>query len=73
MSRFESNATLKELKNSNVKKSARKTKIGATLMFLVLTLLVTLSYMNDNLFMEYIAMSTFIISCIAIIKLMETN
>jgi len=73
MSRLEPNATLKELKNSKVKKSARKTKIGVALTFLVLTGLMTLSYMNGNIFMEYLAVCTFIISCIAIIKSMETN
>ncbi|WP_422104337.1 hypothetical protein [Winogradskyella sp.] len=73
MSRLEPNATLKELRNSEVKKSTRKTKIGVALIFLVLTVLITLSYMNGNIFMEYLAICTFIISCIAIIKLMETN
>ena len=73
MSRLESNATVKELKNSSAKKSAQKTKIGVALTFLVLTGLMTLSYMNGNIFMEHLAMCTFIVSCIAIIKLMETN
>ena len=73
MSRFESNATLKELGNSEVKKSARKTKVRAALIFLVLTGLITLSYINGNIFMEYLAVSAFIISCVAIIKSMETN
>ncbi len=73
MSRFEPNATIKELRNSEVKKSARKSKVRAALIFLVLTGLITLSYMNGNIFMEYIAVSAFIISCIAVIKSMETN
>lgn len=73
MSRFEPNATLKELKNSDVKKSALKTKIGVALIFLVLTGLITLSYVSGNIFMDYLAVSTFIISCIAIIKLTESN
>ena len=73
MSRFESNATLKELGNSEVKKSARKTKVRVALIFLVLTGLITLSYINGNIFMEYLAVSAFIISCVAIIKSMETN
>lgn len=73
MSRLEPNATLKEFKSSDAKKSARKTKIGVALIFLVLTGLITLSYINSNIFMEYLAVCTFIISCMAIIKLTETN
>lgn len=73
MSRIENNATFKELKNSDVRKSALKTKIRAASIFLVLIGLITLSYINGNIFMEYIAVSAFIISCIAIIKSMESN
>ncbi len=73
MSRLEPNAVLKELKNSDVKKSTLKTKIGVALIFLVLSGLITMSYMNGNIFMEYLAICAFIISCIAVIKLMEPN
>jgi hypothetical protein len=71
MSRFESNATVENYKKT--KKSALKTKVSAALTLLGLSGLVTLSYLNDNIFIEHIALSAFIISCIAIIKLMETK
>ncbi|NNC46659.1 MAG: hypothetical protein HKN99_12315 [Winogradskyella sp.] len=71
MSRIESHATVKELKNTDEKRSAVKTKVSAALTILGLTGLLTLSYMNDNIFMEHIAICAFIISCVAIIKLME--
>jgi hypothetical protein len=73
MSRFESNATVENYKNTKTKKSALKTKVSAALTLLGLSGLVTLSYLNDNIFIEHIAVSAFIISCIAIIKLMETK
>lgn len=71
MSRLESNARVENFKNTKSKSSALRTKIWAALTLLGLSGLVTLSYMNDNIFIEHIAVSAFIISCIAIIKLME--
>ena len=71
MSRLESNTTVKQLRNSKAKKATHKTKFGVALIFLVLTGLMTLSYMNGNIFMEYLAISAFIISCIVLIKLIE--
>ncbi|WP_439151153.1 hypothetical protein [Winogradskyella sp.] len=71
MSRLESNARVENLRNTKSKKSALKTKVYAALTLLGLSALVTLSYLNNNIFIEHIAVSAFIISCIAIIKLME--
>jgi hypothetical protein len=73
MSRFESNATVENYKRTTTKKSALKTKVRAALTLLGLSGLVTYSYLNDNVFIEHIAVSAFIISCVAIIKLMETK
>ncbi|WP_369998249.1 hypothetical protein [Winogradskyella sp.] len=72
MSRLETNVTIKRLKRTD-SKNAVKSKVYAALTLLGISGLLTLSYMNDNIFMEHIAMSAFIISCVAIIKLMETN
>lgn len=73
MSRLESNATFEKTTDSEVKRESQKTKISNAITFLVLTALLTYSYMNGHIFMEHLAVCGFIISCIAIIKLMETK
>jgi uncharacterized membrane protein len=73
MSRLESNATFEKTTDSEVKRESQKTKISIAITFLVLTALLTYSYMNGHIFMEHLAVCGFIISCIAIIKLMETK
>ena len=73
MSRLESNATFEKTTNSEVKRESQKTKISIAITFLVLTALLTYSYMNGHIFMEHLAVCGFIMSCIAIIKLMETK
>ncbi|GAB4164766.1 MAG: hypothetical protein Tsb0033_26300 [Winogradskyella sp.] len=73
MSRLESNATFEKSEDSEVKRETQKTKISVALTFLVLSALLAFSYINGHIFMDYIAVCGFIISCIAIIKLMETN
>lgn len=73
MSRLESNVTIKRLNKTDIKKSAVKTKVWTALTLLSISGLVTLSYINNNIFMEHIALCGFIISCVAIIKLIETN
>ncbi|MBC2844890.1 hypothetical protein [Winogradskyella flava] len=73
MSRLDSNATIKGMRNTDTDKSARRTKAGAALTILALTGLLTMSYMNDNVFMEHIAICSFIVSCVAIVKLMGSN
>lgn len=72
MERIESNTDLKEIEIDE-KKVSQKTKIQVAITFLVLSGLITLSYMNDNIFIEYIAVCAFIISCICIIKLTENK
>jgi hypothetical protein len=54
-------------------KSLLKTKITATLIILASTGLLTLSYMNGNIFIDKIAISLFIISCLLLIKLSGAN
>ncbi|MDY2586543.1 hypothetical protein [Winogradskyella aquimaris] len=73
MSRLETNATFEKTTDSEVKRESQKTKISIAITFLVLTALLTYSYMNGHIFMEHLAVCGFIISCIAIIKLMETK
>ncbi|WP_431157930.1 hypothetical protein [Winogradskyella poriferorum] len=73
MSRLESNASIKGLRKGGEKKSTTRPKVTAALTILGLSGLLTLSYMNGNIFMEHIAVCGFIITCVAIIKLMETN
>ncbi|WP_299117127.1 hypothetical protein [uncultured Winogradskyella sp.] len=73
MARLESNTTIQRLKKTNSKQSALRSKVWAALTLLGISGLLTLSYMNDNIFIEHIAICGFIISCIAIIKLMETH
>jgi hypothetical protein len=73
MARIESNTPLKNIRRTADKGAALQTKIRVALTLLGISGLLTMSYLNDNIFMEYIAISGFIISCIAIIKLMETN
>lgn len=72
MSRLESKVTIESLKRTNSKNAVR-TKVYAALTLLGMSGLLTLSYMNSNIFMEHIAICAFIISCVAIVKLMETN
>ncbi len=59
--------------NTKRKTSSAKTKALSGLILLSISGLLTLSYLNDNIFMEQLAISGFIIACVAIIKLMETN
>lgn len=73
MERIESNTPLKDIRKTDANSNAMRTKLSIALTLLGISGLLTLSYLNDNIFMEYIAISGFIISCIAIIKLMETN
>ncbi len=73
MARLESNTTIKRLRDTDSKQSTLRNKVGAALTLLGVSGLLTLSYMNDNVFIEHIAICAFIIMCIAIIKLMETN
>lgn len=73
MSRLESNASIKNLRKEVSKKSALRPKVYAALTILGFSGLLTLSYMNGNIFMEQIAICAFIITCIAIIRIMETN
>ncbi len=73
MAKLESNVTIKGISKTDAKKSTGKKKAGAALTLLGLTGFLTISYMSDNAIMEHLAISGFIISCIAIIKLMESN
>lgn len=73
MSRLESNASVKSIRKGGEKKSTIRPKVIAALTILGLSGLLTLSYFNGNIFMEHIAVCGFIITCVAIIKLMETN
>lgn len=72
MERIESNTNMKEIALDD-KKASQKTKIQVAITLLILSGLITLSYMNDNIFIEYIAVCAFIISCICIIKLSENK
>ena len=71
MSQLESNATFSNVRRTNSKESVIKTKVVAALTLLGLSGLVTLSYLNNTIFIEHIAVCAFIISCITIIKLMK--
>ncbi|WP_426430295.1 hypothetical protein ACPX19_12255 [Winogradskyella sp. HB-48] len=70
MERIESNTNLKEVELDE-KKASQRTKTQVAITLLILSGLITLSYMNDNIFLEYIAVCAFIVSCICIIKLTE--
>lgn len=70
MERIESNTSIKEVAMDD-KKASQRTKIKVALTFLILSGLITLSYINGNIFMEHLAICAFIISCICIIKLTE--
>ncbi|MCB0463403.1 MAG: hypothetical protein KDC81_11925 [Flavobacteriaceae bacterium] len=72
MERIESNNNMKEIALDD-KKASQRTKIQVAITLLFLSGLITLSYMNDNIFIEYIAVCAFIISCICIIKLSENK
>ena len=73
MSRIESNASIKNIRKSSAKKTTLRPKVYAALTILGLSGLLVLSYINDNIFMEHIAVCAFIITCVAVMKLMETN
>lgn len=70
MERIESNTQHKEVELDE-KKASQRTKIQVAITLLILSGLITLSYMNDNIFIEYLAVCAFIITCICIIKLTE--
>lgn len=70
MERIESNTQYKEVELDE-KKASQRTKIQVAVTLLILSGLITLSYMNDNIFIEYLAVCAFIITCICIIKLTE--
>ena len=73
MSRIESNESIKNIRKSSAKKTTLRPKVYAALTILGLSGLLVLSYINDNIFMEHIAVCAFIITCVAVMKLMETN
>ncbi|NRB60928.1 MAG: hypothetical protein HRU50_13445 [Winogradskyella sp.] len=53
----------------HVDKKRLNPKIVISIVILALTGLITLSYMNGNIFIEKIAICSFIISCLLLIKL----
>ncbi|APY07039.1 hypothetical protein BWZ20_01415 [Winogradskyella sp. J14-2] len=72
MDRIEPNSNFKDVELDE-KKAAQRTKIQVAITLLILSGLITLSYINDNIFIEYLAVCAFIISCICIIRLTETK
>lgn len=70
MERIESNTNPKKFELYE-KKVSQRTKIYVAMTLIILSGFITLSYVNDNIFIEYITICAFIISSICFIKLTE--